>query len=114
MSNATDHLAIGPSRKTADSFDSEDSRLELRSRGGADKMQRSFAALRMTAAEGGSLENLDVEDAVGAGRGLGHEELHGDVVDGDAGDGCAFEASVVGVAVEDEIGAVAIDDFGET
>ncbi len=56
----------------------------------------------------------DVNDAVGAGRILGEEEVHGDVVDGDAGDGLAFECTVMGVSVNDEVGPVAVNDFSKT
>jgi hypothetical protein len=44
---------------------------------------------------------------------LGFEEGDGCVVDGDAGGGAAVELAVVGGAMDDQVGAVTVDYFGQ-
>ena len=57
---------------------------------------------------------LDVEDAIGAGGLLRLQEADGYVVDWNSGGGLAVGGSVMGMAVDDQVGAVAIDYFGQS
>src|SRR5690348_8043424 len=56
---------------------------------------------------------LDIEDAVDAGGLLGLAEAKGDVVDRISAHGEAIRSAEVDVAVNDEVGAVAVNNFGE-
>src|SRR5690242_6790691 len=76
-------------------------------------------ALRRKAIAGGGARatrmcyTSDIENAVGNGGILQLQQGQGHVVDGNASGGFAFHAAMVSVAVQDEVGAVAVSHLGQ-
>jgi len=56
---------------------------------------------------------LHVKNAIKAGRILGLQQSDSDIVNGNAGGGFSITFTVVGMAMQNEIGPMAIDDLGE-